>query len=399
MIKIFLIGISIFLSIVSRAACDQTLNVGANVASAVKGAAAGSTICLNGGNYGSISLSGILKTSSVTLQSVSGQSATASVSLELSDKLNIKNMTITYMYIHNQAKNILVAGCVFKGQLLMNLGGNGGSNYGSANILIDKNSFDGISVDPNAYEGRIQVISELPSGVKITNNQIGAAGESDGIQLSANGVEVGPGNVFRGIRQGNYSRHVDSIQLYGATNTKIIGNYFFDNDVIIMAPDGSENEIVTNNVMIGGGSYRPAVQFGSAKSLTFTHNTVKGINVRIDKKSERPDPSTNAVVRNNIMIDADFWFGPSCLNCITDRNLFSISGNSSGTNSLIGNPVFIGGVSPVTWAGYQLATSSLGYKAGTDSLDLGTTYYGSGTSVPPASKVLRSTPTVIRVLK
>ena len=38
----------------SMAACDQTLSVGANVASAVANAASGTTICLNNGNYGKV---------------------------------------------------------------------------------------------------------------------------------------------------------------------------------------------------------------------------------------------------------------------------------------------------------------------------------------------------------
>src|SRR5258706_7598635 len=50
--------------------CTSTLDAGANVGSAISSAAAGATICLNNGNYGGFSLSGINKNPRVIVQSV-----------------------------------------------------------------------------------------------------------------------------------------------------------------------------------------------------------------------------------------------------------------------------------------------------------------------------------------
>ena len=72
----------------------------------------------------------------------------------------------------------------------------------------------------------------------IKNSVIGPGGDADGMQISANGVQV-LGNEFVGIKQIS-EVHTDSLQLYGATNTVIRGNYFHDFDVAIMAPDGGE---------------------------------------------------------------------------------------------------------------------------------------------------------------
>ena len=55
--------------------CTTTISPGTNLASAVSSAAAGSTICLNSGNWGSTSLSGIVKTDYVTIRSATGVGA------------------------------------------------------------------------------------------------------------------------------------------------------------------------------------------------------------------------------------------------------------------------------------------------------------------------------------
>lgn len=58
--------------------CTQTLHPGDNLASAIAIAAAGSTICLNPGDDGVVDLTGLKKTSDVTITSASG-SFTASL--------------------------------------------------------------------------------------------------------------------------------------------------------------------------------------------------------------------------------------------------------------------------------------------------------------------------------
>jgi hypothetical protein len=240
-------------------------------------------------------------------------------------------------------------------------------------------TFDGIDVCTNCYEGRLEIIANpptgLPSGVVISRNHFGAAGESDGIQNGAKGVVIGPGNVFEGIVQGNYQRHVDAIQLYGASYTTIVGNYFFDDDVHIMAPDGGENEVITDNVFVGG-SYRPAVQLGSHINDTFAHNTVINVDVQINKKVERSTKSANVVVRDNIMVNASFntYDGArvqSCTGCVFDHNLFSSSGDVMGTAAVVGTPIFVGGTRPTTRAGYLLKVGSPGYQAASDGTDMG----------------------------
>jgi hypothetical protein len=272
------------------------------------------------------------------------------------------------------SKDLTVLGSKFTGQAVVNVGKNSFTN-----ILLDGNTFDGIDVCTDCYEGRLEVLanpwSGQPSGVTVSNNHFGQAGESDGIQIGAYGVVIGPGNVFQGIRQLNYQRHVDSIQLYGSSHTTITGNYFFDDDVHIMAPDGGDTEVITNNVFVGGG-YGPAIQLGSHINDTFAHNTVINVDVHIDKKTERPDTSKNATVRDNVMYGGGFNTTdgagtPSCIGCVFDHNMFSQAGEAMGSANVIGTPVFVGGASPTTWAGYFLQATSPGYKAASDGKNIG----------------------------
>ena len=380
---------------ISLAACNQTLSAGANVASVISSAAGGTTICLNSGNYGNISLSNIVKSSDVTLQSVSGNAASVNVSINGSNRITLQNLTISGLNIDGSAsKNITIRGSTFAGQAVLRMDGNS-----NANILIDDNTFDNISVCSNCFEGRLEVVggSSQPVGVTITNNHFGGPGESDGIQVGSYGVVIGPGNVFDGIKQGNYGRHVDAIQGYGQSHTTITGNYFVNNDIQIMMPDGGNTEIITNNVFIAS-SGNNGIQLGTHTNGSFIHNTVKNITVNMDKKVENSTPSQNAVGRNNIMINSTFKTVDSggnaaCSNCTFDRNLFNSSGNAKGTNNIIGTPTFIGGTSPTTWAGYQLTSSSLGYQAATDGKDMGATSFGPGTP-PPA---VLAAPTNLRV--
>ncbi|MGZ3795351.1 MAG: hypothetical protein ACXVB1_03255, partial [Pseudobdellovibrionaceae bacterium] len=241
----------------------------------------------------------------------------------------------------------------------------------------------------------------------ISNNFIGgsgSSGSSDGIDVlgQATNVTIGPGNVFSDILQSKCpNSHCDSIQLYGAgPNTVITGNYFYNDDTFIMAPDGSDYVVVTNNVFDGSSiNYAGKIQLGSANNPRFEHNTVINTNVGLNSKIGNT-ATVNAIARNNIMTNGRFdtTYGSGCSNCTITSNLFYSSGDAGGTNNLIGIPTYVGGASPTTQAGWQLTSTSLGYKAALDGLDMGTTYYGSGPlTVPTPSSSSLAPPSNLRL--
>jgi hypothetical protein len=381
--KIILFSILLGSSQVSWAACSQTLSPGANVASAISSAAAGSTICLNSGNYGNMTLSNISKSSAVTLQSASGVGATIGITaLSSSNNLVFKNLTLsTLMWSGNANTNIKVLSNTFTGQMYIYGNGNGSSQ----NNVIDGNTFDGIAVCTNCREGRLSIYGG--NDLVVSNNHFGGAGESDGIQWGGYGGTVGPGNVFEGLIQGSYARHIDSIQMYGEVDHQTVtGNYFTNDTVYIGAYDKGTNITITNNVF---GTGNGQIQLLGIEGATFTHNTVKS-SFGIVQGAKSGDPTTkNITYSNNLLVGVAISDGGADVHgcasgCIYDHNLFSSNSYARGTNNIIGMPTFSGGSNPTTLTGYSLTSSSLGYKNATDGNNIGANSVGTGTaSTPP----------------
>jgi len=322
------------------------------------------------------------KSSDVTIRAADGATVTIGFNLGNASHFRFQNLTITSFQGGNGSDytgDITLTHCTFLGQVVIR-------SLGSK-FLIDSCSFDNISVCASCYEGRLQIAGNSAQ-VVVSNCHFGGPGESDGIQINSDGgVVVGPGNVFDGIVQGSYSRHVDAIQLYAPSNVTITGNYFNNGTTFIMAPDGGINNVVTNNVFNGSKeSYSYKLQFGSQENLVFRNNTLVGASVAIDSKTGSK-ASANALVQNNILVDGGFKTsgGSGCTNCTLSFNLFGSSGNAVGTSNLIGLPTFVGGLTPTSYVGYQLTSDSKGFLAGSDGKDMGV---GFATLPNPAEVVI-----------
>ena len=246
------------------------------------------------------------------------------------------------------------------------------SGCGTLDTLIDGNSFTAFNVG-GGYEGRLSLV--YGSGITITNNFFGNGGASDGIQLIGGVKDVNISkNTFSGILESLCgSVHCDAVQLYGAgTGIVLDGNYFANGDTFIMAPDGTDNFTVTNNVFNGSGvSYAFKIQLGSANNAVFNHNTLVNASAAFDSKTGSP-ASYNVKAINNIFASGSgtkTTGGSGCSSCTI-------------SNNLTGTPTYVGGSNPTTYAGYQLTSSSLGYKTATDGYDMGAVF--TNTSVPPA---------------
>jgi hypothetical protein len=379
----------------SAQTCSQTLNAGADVASAISSAAAGSTICLNSGSYGQVTVSGITKSSTVTIRSATGTGASLSgfsiagvshltfSSLQLPGGLDIDSSG-------GASNNLSILNSQFAGsQLIVNTTGNT-----NANILIDGNTFGGYN--STGFEGTITVWRNPPTGnnngVTISHNTFNGAGCGDGINVTggANGITVGPGNTFQNYQQNSCSVHVDSFQLVDGSNITITGNYFTKDTIFLGIYDGGSNLTVTNNVFNTGDSGVQNFQIGGVTGMTFTHNTIKNSTMAIGTKTG-DTPNNQWTVQNNIydnspLIDAGDQ--PGCnTNCTFSFNMFQ--SGARGTSNVIGSPTYVGGTTPATWAGWQLQSGSLGKSAGSDSADLGTNFYGGTASAPTPPTNLR----------
>ena len=367
-----------------RVAAAADLNASpSNLSSVYASAQGGDVIHLASGNYGSFG--GGSKSSVVTLVAQSGATATISPNLGSGvNNLRFDGLVIDGLY-SNGARNTAFVNSRFTGLVRVDTP----ANVSSANVLFDRDTFDGLSATASSYEGRLTVRgyeNTAPVGVAVTNSHFGNGGCSDGVQIigDAYGVQVGPGNEFSGIKQGSCAPHVDSIQLYGSSHTQIVGNYFHDDDTIIMAPDGGESEMIADNVMVGSG-YVPAVQLGSHRATQFVHNTVKNIDVHMDHKSGE-SPSSAGVVRDNVFVSGSTNASDAgnCSGCTVSYNLFNVGGDASGTNSQVAAPQFAGGANPTSYQGYALAAGSPGKTNASDGTDRGIRVSGSTPPPPPS---------------
>ena len=355
-------ALSMLLGLPAIAAATVLHATPGTLASTFASAQGGDTILLASGSYGT--WSGGSKASPVTLSPEAG----ASPAIGVDFGSNVSNVTLDgFAAVGGQniagSKNVTISNSTFTDGLAIT-----GSN---TNVVLDHDTFNNLG--QATWEGRLSIQG---SGVTVKNSLFsGNAGCSDGIFVGGSGNTIGPGNEFTGIKQASCSSHDDSIQLYTGPRTTIIGNYFHDSDTNIMAPDGGDHSVISDNVFVVSG-YEPAVQLGSHIGTTFIHNTVVGIDVHMDSKSGSP-ASSGGVLRDNVMVrkgtgaSFDTTSGSGCSGCTTRYNLFSASADVSGTNSLLGTPVFVGGTNPTTYAGYQLAAGSPGKNNASDGTDRG----------------------------
>ena len=126
-----------------------------NLSSVFSSAAAGDTIQLSSGSY---SFSGGTKSGMVTLTPASGASVTMSANFAPAAFITLQNMTVSNLGVSGRSHDIKILNNTFTGQANLNMTGNA-----NANILVDGNSFDGISVCADCAEGRLE-IGQYPSG-------------------------------------------------------------------------------------------------------------------------------------------------------------------------------------------------------------------------------------------
>ena len=188
-----------------------------NLAGVFAGAQPGDTIVLAPGAYGSFA--GGQKAGQVSIVAPPGVGATMSLSFTNASNIHLEGATISGGTISGGSRSIAIVGSRFTDMTTVDA-----SSMTNAGILFDRDTFDAINATSSSYEGRLSVRgsnNNAPVGVAVTNSHFGGGGCSDGVQIvgGANGVQVGPGNEFAGVKQASCSNHVDSIQLYGSKAT------------------------------------------------------------------------------------------------------------------------------------------------------------------------------------
>jgi hypothetical protein len=314
-------------------------------------AVGGDTILLGPGDYGSFT--GAVKPSAVTIRPEPGASARMALAFSAAANLRIEGLTIDGGDIGGSTHDVTIARSTFTHQVVIHA-----ERMRDAGVVLEGNRLASIDVCADCYEGRVHVLGDSggPSGVVISHNVFGPGGNSDGIQVSANGVRI-LDNTFVGI-QGNGGRHIDALQLYGASNTVIRGNYFRDVASAIMSPDGGDHERIERNVFDTGG-YPYAIMLGGDDGSVIRHNTLAdlggcgydlpcGTLLINDGPGHRP--GTGTVVEDNIL-GALSVAGSSTLG--GSRNNLVAAGGGGAADSA-GRPTFVGGAHPTSRQGFIL---------------------------------------------
>jgi hypothetical protein len=342
--------------------CNRHANT-SNLAGTLAAAQAGDVVCLAPGNYGTFR--GGSKSGYVSLVPEPGALVSMSLNLNPADHLRLDGVVITGGYIGN-SHDLAITHDRFTGPLRLD------TQRAGENIWLDADTFDNVDLDPQGYEGRLSIRgydNTAPVGVTVTNSHFGNGGQSDGVQIigGAYGAQVGPGNEFSGIRQGNYTAHVDPIQLYGSSHTLITGNYFHDNSTGVIAGDGGVSEQVIGNVFVMNGGYPWAVVAGSWTDGRLQHNTVvDGAGFIVNGGNPRRAGARNWVLDN--VLPGLTW-DPGNLQ-VEDWNLLP-NGVGSGGHDLHGRPSFLGGSSLISYGAFHLVPGSLGSRSASDGQNIG----------------------------
>ncbi len=385
--------------LVSATAWAAELNAGpSNLGSVFGGAAGGDTILLASGNYGTFG--GAMKGGEVTLKSAPGAAVTMRLDFNPASNITLDGLTLTEIEISGgSTRNITVRNADIPGQTTFRTG-----ELQNANILFENNVHRDWNACSSCGEGRIFLPerTDQPSGITIQNSEF-RGGLSDGIQNGSRGTRI-LNNTFHDLKSGTADGvHADAIQLYGSANTQIKGNFFYalpHGVGQIMAPDGADHEVIEDNVfapLTSGDQTRPfAIDLFSDDGSVVRHNTLAdgrcefnlrcGI-VRIGSKSscsyaDECDAGRGTIIEDNILGEVSDGGGSA----VVARNAFNLFTNrTSGISSLKGQPSFVGGVTPTTYAGYALAAGSPGRGSASDGLDRGIRLgAGSGTPAPTA---------------
>jgi Right handed beta helix region len=355
----------------STASAEQRTATPATLDSVFAVAGPGDTIALAGGDYGTFR--GGNKPGNVKLKPQAGAVVTMRLDFGNASKITIDGLTLTNVEILEGSRNITVRNSDIPGQVVLR-------DLANANVLFEHNVHRDWDKCNGCGEGRIFVTggrNQPPSGVTIRRSEF-RGGVSDGIQNGAKGTRI-IGNVFHDLGQGTQNGvHTDAIQLYGSSNTVIRGNHFYNVPDAIMSPDGADHELIEDNVIAGDrGGYPYALTLWSDTGSIVRHNTFAdgdcmfnlpcGI-LSIGSKSGEP-AGRGTIVTDNILSDISVADGDATL-AKRSHNLLA-HGRPSAPGELRGNPTYVGGASPLLYAGYALKRGTLGKGSASDGLDRG----------------------------
>ncbi|MBC7632090.1 MAG: right-handed parallel beta-helix repeat-containing protein [Flavobacterium sp.] len=345
--------------------CDRSATNASTLATQFAAASGGQTICLATGNYGSFT--GSAKSGMVTLRALDGATVNLDVNFRGARNITLDGLTIAEALMYDTTQQITIRNSRFTGFVIID-------GVANADILLDHNTHVVIVKCSGCWAGRISLPygSATPSGVTVQNSTF-RGGNADGIQ-AATGLSI-IGNEFDHIDENgpNDQAHTDAIQILGASDVLVKGNYIHDSADGVVAYDGIDHATIEDNVidLITG---RWGIELYSDDSSIIRHNTLRYAttcsfspcgHIMVDHKTQDPAGRGTVVVDNiAYMIEANN--GSQIAQ--QDHNMVRAG---AATGDFIGTPTYAGGSTPTTPAGFLLAAGSAGIGRASDGTNVG----------------------------
>ena len=248
-----------------------------------------------------------MKSSPVTLTPQSGASVNMDIDFNPASNIVIDGVRISDALITgNATKSITIRNSDFPGQIWLDT-----RELVDSNVTLANDVFHDWDTCSSCGEARVFLTGgSQPSGVTIRDSKF-YGGLSDGIQNGSYGTQI-IGNEFYEITPGSPSGvHADAIQLYGSSHTVIRGNYMHDMPEVpfIMAADGTDHELIEDNVVEGSSHGYPYITLFSDDSSIVRHNTFAdgdcAFNIRCGVlrlgNKDSDDPGRGTIVKDNIL--------------------------------------------------------------------------------------------------
>ncbi len=348
-------------------ACTETLSPGASIQSALSRAGPGTVVCLNAGNYGNVTLSGISPSANVTLAPVPGASVTFA-QLTLTGSSNA-NLTIQGFNIPGGVQDVTgtPGGLVFQYNTIshnaagygfyFDANGNGGNNtQNGVRILNNQIDYVGecLAVTRGTAQERTFTFSHNVCGPGIGYGDQSSTDPGHYIEIGGvTGISV-DNNAFLGPADPNASNiglHLNVFHVFGdSSNVDFSGNLLWHTQTIgqaLLLQEGHfDNVSINNNLDVedpscdNANSNCTSYAFWTTDvhGLSFQDNTVVdsywGVILTIYQTSADYKGGTGYTITHNIGVgtadNADLSYGDCATACFFDYNVTDDSSANQG---------------------------------------------------------------------
>ncbi len=334
----------------------------------------GQVLCLATGDYTAQSMSAA-KAGMVTIRPQESAAPVVSPNLTSgASNITFDDLEVEAMDVASSVHDITVRNSEFTGFAYIDSTG-----MSNDDILFENNTHVDINM-PSLVQapGRVHVdgASSVPSGIVIRGSLF-SGGTADGVRADGGASIVIEDNEFTAINDVD-PYHADPIQFYEGAGVTVRGNYFHDQQASASCSvgsfDGGSDHLIEDNVVVGSDDCFFGMYLMQDSDSIVRHNTfvfgdcAEGIDCGEIVINGKTGGGSGTLYRDNIF--TRFSNGGSFPSTFSaDHNL--TRDVIAGTANVVGTPVFVGGATPTSYAGFKLADGSPGEGTASDDLDRG----------------------------